>query len=71
MPQVLITGLLAFLLLQLAACQDPACLNALGTLSNNSATCTDTAICTGQCRQYYEAVITNCDESVSLKMPIM
>ena len=63
MAQVLVTGLLAFLLLQLAASQDP-CLDAISTLTTQLATCTD--ICTGQCRQYYDDVIANCDESVSL-----
>ena len=67
MAQVLVTGLLAFLLLQLAASQD-ACQSALATLSANAADCTATvdAICTGQCRQYYDDIIANCDASVSL-----
>ena len=70
MAQVLVIGLLAFLLLQLAASQSPECLDAINTLSANTASCTATAddplvICTGQCRQYYQAIIDNCDETVS------
>ena len=68
MAQVLIIGILALLLLQLAAGQAPsaACQNALTTLTNNTASCTTPeSICSGQCRQYYDAVIDNCDEAVS------
>ena len=69
MAQILVTGLLAFLLLQLAASQD-ACQDAVNTLTANLADCTGTAdnplvICTGQCRRYYDAVVENCDETVS------
>ena len=51
---------------QVNACQD-----AVDTLTANFADCTATAddtlvICTGQCRQYYDDIIANCDESVSL-----
>ena len=70
MAQVLVTGLLAFLLLQLAASQSPECQNALNTLLANTASCTATVddplvICNGDCRQYYDAVIEICDETVS------
>ena len=68
MAQVLVTGLLAFLLLQLAASQDDACQDALNAIINDPAACTGSAdaICTGQCRQYYDDIIANCDASVSL-----
>ena len=72
MARVLIIGILALLLLQLAAGQAPsaACQNALNTLTANAARCTPTQedpmiICTGQCRQYYDDVIDNCDQAVS------
>ena len=72
MAQVLITGILALLLLQLAAGQAPsdACTDAINTLAANAASCTATqddplVICSGQCRQYYEDIINNCDETVS------
>ena len=70
MAKVLVTGLLAFLLLQLAASQDDACQDAINTLSANAADCIATAddplvMCTEQCWQYYEAVSENCDENVS------
>ena len=47
-----------------------ACQNALTTLITNIASCTPTQddpmiICTGQCRQYYDDVIENCDQAVS------
>ena len=47
-----------------------ACQNALTTLTTNTASCTPTQedpliICTGQCRQYYDDVINNCDQAVS------
>ena len=69
MAQILVTGLLTFLLLQLAASQD-ACQAAVNTLTANIADCTGTVddplvICTGQCRQYYDAIIENCDDTVS------
>ena len=68
MARVLVIGLIAFLLLQLAASQDDACRDALTALANDPAACTGSAdvICTGQCRQYYDAIIANCDASVSL-----
>ena len=70
MAQVLITGIVAFLLLQLAAGQSTACTDALNTLTANAASCTATQdnpliICSGQCRQYYDDVIENCDQTVS------
>ena len=68
MARVLIIGILALLLLQLAAGQAPsaACQNATTTLTNNGASCTTPeSICSGQCRQYYDAVINNCDQAVS------
>ena len=72
MARVLIIGILAFLLLQLAAGQVPstACQNAVNTLAANTASCTPTVenpqiFCTGDCRQYYDDVIDNCDEAVS------
>ena len=48
----------------------PACQNALNTLATNNARCTPTQenprlFCTGQCRQYYDAVVDNCDPTVS------
>ena len=68
MARVLVIGLFALLLLQLAASQDDACQDAINALKAGAATCTGSvdAICTGQCRQYYDDVIENCDESVSL-----
>ena len=71
MAQVLITGILALLLLQLAASQSTAaCQDALNTLATNAASCTPTQndpqiFCTGECRGFYDAVIQNCDETVS------
>ena len=67
MARLLIVGVLAFLFLQLAAGQD-ACLDALTTLSSNTASCaaTPTTICFGVCRDYYEDVFDNCSPSVSL-----
>ena len=70
MARVLITGILALLLLQLATGQSTACQNALNTLGANTARCAPTAenpqlYCTGECRGYYDAVIDNCDENVS------
>ena len=71
MARVLITGILALFLLQLAAGQSTsACLDALNTLAANTASCTPTVndpqiFCTGQCRGFYDAVIQNCDETVS------
>ena len=68
MAQVLVIGLIAFLLLQLAASQNDACQDAINALANDVAACTGSAdaICTGQCRQYYDDIIKNCDASVSL-----
>ena len=48
-----------------------ACQDAFTALSVNAGSCTATVnnpriICTGQCRQYYDDVIDNCDETVSL-----
>ena len=68
MAQVLIIGILSLVLLQLAAGQTPsaACTDAHTALSVNGASCTTTeSICSGQCRQYYDDVINNCDEAVS------
>ena len=70
MAQVLITGILALFLLQLAAGQSTACQNALDQYTANIADCTPTEdnpliICTGECRGYYDAVVNNCDDSVS------
>ena len=70
MAQVLIIGILTLLLLQLAAGQTTACVDALNTLAANAASCTATLdnpliICTGQCRQYYDDVIDNCDQAVN------
>ena len=66
MAQVLIIGILALLLLQLAAGQTTACVDAFTTLANNTASCTTPeSICSGQCRQYYDAIIDNCDQAVS------
>ena len=47
-----------------------ACQNAVNTLAANTVSCTPTAenpqiFCTGDCRQYYDDVIDNCDEAVS------
>ena len=70
MARVLITGILALLLLQLAAGQSPACQTALNTLTTNTAACAPTAenplmFCSGACRGYYDDVIDNCDAAVS------
>ena len=66
MAQVLIIGTLSLVLLQLAAGQTTACTDALTALSVNAASCTTPeSICSGQCQQYYDAVINNCDQAVS------
>ena len=70
MAQVLITGILALLLLQLAAGQSPACLDALDALDSNIPNCIATPenpliICSGECRGYFDDVINNCDATVS------
>ena len=72
MAQVLITGILALFLLQLAAGQSTtaACQNAFDQYTANIADCTPTEdnpliICTGQCRGYYDDLVDNCDDSVS------
>ena len=69
MAQVLIVGVFAVLFLQLAAGQD-ACTNALLTLSNNFASCTDpqnpTTICSGVCRGYFDDIFDVCPTAVSL-----
>ena len=69
MAQVLIIGILTFLLLQLTAGQD-ACTNALATLANNAASCAPTPenptiICSGVCRGYYEDIFNKCSPEVS------
>ena len=48
----------------------PTCQDALTTLAANAARCAPTAenpqlFCTGQCRGYYDAVVDNCDATVS------
>ena len=70
MARVLITGILALFLLQLAAGQSTACQNALDQYTANIPSCTPTAdnpliFCTGQCRAYYDDVVNNCDATVS------
>ena len=70
MSQILIIGILAFSFLQLAVGQD-ACTNAVTTLADNAQSCTATAenpraICTGECRGYYDDIINNCAPAVSL-----
>ena len=71
MAQVLVIGILALLLLQLAAGQSTtACQNALNALAANNAHCAPTVdnpliFCTGECRGYYDDVINNCDDAVS------
>ena len=71
MAQVLITGIVALFLLQLAAGQSAACLNALNTFESNLPNCepgltgNPLIICTGPCRGYYDDVIENCDATVS------
>ena len=67
MARVLIVGILALLFLQLAAGQSAACVDALNVLAENTASCITPShiICNGSCRQCYDAVINNCDETVS------
>ena len=48
----------------------PACTVSLTTLGANTQRCAPTqdnprSFCTGECRGYYDAVVNNCDDSVS------
>ena len=69
MAQVLITGRLALLLLQLAAGKSAACDNAFKALINEVSCVTayeSSIVCYGSCRTLYDNIIENCDDTVSL-----
>ena len=65
---VLLSVVLAFLFIQLASSQN-ACQDAIATLTSNSARCivveNPRTICSGDCRDFYEAIFDNCAAEVS------
>ena len=74
MARLILTAVvLAFLFIQLASCQDAACLSALSALSAQTQCISGddvSVVCQEPCRGYYDDVFAACPASVSLYVAI-